>query len=60
TFVGFFPAEDPQYTVICSVYSKPTRKSFQGGGIPARAIRTLIDEVYTIDPYFQTSLRRAR
>lgn len=60
TFVGFFPAEDPQYTVICSVYSKPTRKSFQGGGIPARAIRTLIDEIYTIDPYFQTSLRRAR
>lgn len=56
TFVGFFPAEDPQYSVICMVYSKPTSKSFQGGGIPARAIKTVIDKLYNIDPYFRTRL----
>lgn len=60
TFVGFFPADDPQYSFICSVYSKPTRKSFQGGGIPARTMRTVIDEIYTIDPYFRTSLKKSR
>lgn len=53
TFAGFFPAEDPQYTVISTVYSYPTSKSYQGGGIPARAIKALIDEIYTIDPYWQ-------
>ena len=60
TFVGFFPAEDPQYSIICSVYSKPTGKSFQGGGIPARAIRTVIDKLYNIDPYFREELIREK
>ena len=58
TFVGFFPAEDPQYSIICTVYSKPTGKSFQGGGIPARAIRTVIDKLYNIDPYFREELKK--
>ena len=58
TFVGFFPADDPQYSIICSVYSKPTGKSFQGGGIPARAIRTVIDKLYNIDPYFRPELKK--
>ena len=60
TFVGFFPAEDPQYSIICTVYSKPTNKSFQGGGIPARAIRTVIDKLYDIDPYFRETIHKAR
>lgn len=53
TFVGFFPTEDPQYSVICAIYSKPTNKSFQGGGIPARAIKELVDMVVTSDPYWR-------
>jgi len=60
TFVGFFPAEDPQYSIICTVYSKPTGKSFQGGGIPARAIRTVIDKLYNIDPYFREELKKEK
>ena len=60
TFVGFFPAEDPQYSIICTVYSKPTNKSFQGGGIPARAIRTVIDRIYDIDPYFRETIHKSR
>ena len=58
TFVGFFPADKPQYSVICVVYSKPTSKQFQGGGIPARAIRTVVDQLYNIDPCFRTELKR--
>ena len=49
TFVGFFPADNPKYSIICTVYSKPTSKSFQGGGIPARAVRTVIDRLYNLD-----------
>ena len=56
TFVGYFPADDPQYSVISTVYSYPTIRSYQGGGIPARAIRALIDELYIIDPYWQEEL----
>ena len=58
TFVGFFPAEAPQYSIICTVYSKPTSKSFQGGGIPARAIRTVINKLYNIDPVFRETIKR--
>lgn len=58
TMVGFFPADDPQYSAICVVYSYPTRKSYQGGGIPARAIRDMIDEIYNIDPYFREKTSR--
>lgn len=58
TFVGFFPAEAPQYSVICTVYSKPTKKSFQGGGIPAAAVRELIDKLYPIDPCFRQTLAK--
>ena len=59
TFVGFFPADKPQYSVICMVYSKPTSKQFQGGGIPAAAIRTVVDQLYNIDPCFRDELRRS-
>ena len=58
TFVGFFPAEDPQYSIISVIYSKPTSKQFQGGGIPARAIRTVVDGMYTRDPYWRKILEK--
>ena len=58
TFVGYFPADDPQYSVICTIYSKPTTKSFQGGGIPARAVKYLVDQLYNIDPYWQNRIKK--
>ena len=60
TFVGFFPADDPKYSVICTVFSKPTSKSFQGGGIPARAVKGLVNGLYAIDPCFQPRLEAAK
>lgn len=56
TFVGYFPAEDPKYTAISVIYSNPTRKSYQGGGIPARAIRKLVDYICINDPDFRPRL----
>ena len=50
SFVGFFPAEAPKYSVICMVFTRPTHTSFQGAGIPARAIKTVVDEIYVMDP----------
>lgn len=60
TFVGFFPADEPAYSVICTVFSKPTSKQFQGGGIPARSIKNLVNELYNIDPCFRPTLSAAK
>ena len=57
TFVGFFPARDPQYSVICVIYSYLSNKSFYGGTIPAAVVRKIVDQVYDIDPYWQTSVK---
>ncbi len=50
TFVGFFPAEEPQYTAICVIYSKLDREAFYGGTLPAMAIREIVDNVYALNP----------
>ena len=49
TFVGFFPAEEPQYTAIVCVYTKPTKKSVYGGVIPAMTFREIVDQVWSLD-----------
>lgn len=49
TFVGFFPAEDPQYTAIVTVYTKPTTESVYGGVIPAMTFREIVDHVWALD-----------
>ena len=49
TFVGFFPAEAPQYTAIVTVYTKPTKKSVYGGVIPAMTFREIVDHVWALD-----------
>lgn len=59
TFVGYFPAESPKYSVICTIYSELTRKSFQGGGLPAMAVKTLVDELYTTDERWREELRKS-
>ncbi len=57
TFVGFFPAENPQYSVICVVFSKISKKEFAGGVIPASVIRDFIKEIYNIDPYWNETFK---
>ncbi len=58
TFVGFFPAEDPQYSIICTVYSYLSTKDFYGGTIPAATVRSIVDRIYDIDPYWQTRMEK--
>jgi len=63
TFVGFFPADKnsrPEYSIICTVFSSPTVKQYQGGGIPARVTRTVVNSLYDIDPCFRETLQRKK
>jgi cell division protein FtsI (penicillin-binding protein 3) len=49
TFVGFFPAEQPKYTLLITVYSYPSHANYYGGDKPARAYREIVDQIYAID-----------
>ena len=49
TFVGFFPADEPRYTAIVVVYTKPTIGSVYGGVIPAMTFREIVDNIWSLD-----------
>jgi len=56
TFVGFFPAEDPKYTILVTVYSYPSHRNFYGGTKPALAVREIVDKIYAIDPAWRPEI----
>ena len=49
TFVGFFPVDNPKYTILVTVYSYPSHRNFYGGTKPAMAVRDIVDQIYAID-----------
>ena len=57
TFVGFFPADDPKYSAIVSVYSKLSTEDFYGGSIPAETFREIADDIYTLSPDWGNELK---
>lgn len=58
TFVGFFPADDPKYTILVTVYSYASHKSFYGGTLPALAVREIVDKIYALDSDWRPELHR--
>ena len=58
TFVGFFPAEDPKYTILVTVYSVLSSTSFYGGTLPALAVREIVDNIYAIDENWSERISR--
>lgn len=57
TFVGFFPADDPKYTILVTVYSYLSGRSFYGGTMPALAVKDIVDRIYALDPQWRPELR---
>jgi len=55
TVVCFFPADDPQYTLLITMYSSLTRKPLYGGVIPAAAARDIITRIHASAPATQGS-----
>ena len=49
TFVGFFPADEPKYTAIVSIWSGLTSQNFYGGTYPAAAFKEIVDAVWSLD-----------
>lgn len=56
TFVGFFPVEAPQYSIIVVVYSILDSESFYGGTLPALAARQIVDGIWSMEPTWRESL----
>ena len=51
TFVGFFPADNPKYSAIVTVYTKLTKSDGYGGGNhPARVFKDIVDHIWALDP----------
>ena len=48
TFAGFFPAEDPKYSVICVLFTQPTHKPIYGGTLPTAAVAKFVEGVEKI------------
>ena len=48
SFVGYFPADDPQYSCIVSIYN-PSEGSFYGNVVAGNVFRKIADKIYSTD-----------
>ena len=59
SFAGYFPADDPQYTVFVTIYSYLSRTSYYGGTAPALAVKEIVDNVYAMDTRWSESVAKS-
>lgn len=52
TFIGFFPFEKPEYSMIVVVYSEPTKGNFYGATWCGPVFREIAEYVYASSPDF--------
>lgn len=57
TFVGFFPADKPQYTAIVVVYTGLISHDVYGGNIPALTFKNIADELWAYSPEWGEELK---
>lgn len=50
SFAGFFPAEKPEYSIICVFYTRETRNGALEGSKCATAAKILVDEIWGMTP----------
>lgn len=42
TFAGFFPAEDPQYSMVCTIFTNTMSKPAYGGDVPEKVVLDVV------------------
>ena len=45
TYVGFFPADSPKYSIICVLFTRPCLRTYFGGTYPAAVVSDVVDWV---------------
>lgn len=58
TYVGFFPAENPKYTMLVTVYTGLTRTVYYGGNKPAITVRKVVNGLCSMDPYWREDIKQ--
>jgi len=48
TFVGYFPADNPQYTIIVTIKNKPHAAVFFGASVAGPVFKEISDQVYSL------------
>ncbi|MEJ7676654.1 MAG: penicillin-binding transpeptidase domain-containing protein [Segetibacter sp.] len=48
TFVGYFPADNPQYTIIVTIRNKPHAAVFFGASVAGPVFKEISDQVYNL------------
>lgn len=51
SFVGYFPAEDPKYSMIVSIF-KPQRNGYYGSVVAAPVFKEIAEKIYASKPMF--------
>ena len=59
TFVGYFPADRPKYSMIVSIYD-PKVNGYGGGVVAAPVFREVADKIFAADPDMRETLRPER
>jgi len=64
SFVGFFPADNPRYTMIVVLYTRKTRDNFYGGTWAAPVFKQIADKIYSMsidwyEPISRQSIKMA-
>ena len=58
TFVGFFPADEPKYTAIVTVYTTLTKSlGYGGGNQPTRIFREIVDHIWAMEEEWGEELK---
>ena len=47
TFVGYFPADNPKYTVLTTLYTVLSKETYYGGTLPAYTTAEIVDNVFS-------------
>lgn len=58
TYVGFFPADQPKYTAIVTIYTHPSGKGVYGGSIPASTFGEIVNRLWGLDPHWGNEIHK--
>lgn len=57
TFIGMFPLDKPEYTVISVVYSYPTLRQYYGATWSGPVVRQIVDGIYAMKPEWKDGVK---
>ena len=48
TFAGFYPADEPHYSVMCVLFTRPTHQIYPGGSLPAETVLEFVSRIEAV------------